>query len=198
MVFVRKNSDRKEIQFSEDTLIDIIYRNQRLMCTSFETLIPNCYTSHDNEADMFAIRRSGLCDEFEIKISRSDFLNDFKKAVDYRETETGEYWNWVEATSDLSTSEKSQLTEPWRKLKHDALRDGDMLCNYFWYVVKKGIITPDEVPEGFGLITVDEFGYVNVVRPASRLHRNKIDAKDELRMVKKLAYRFWDYRNGRR
>lgn len=45
---------------------------------SGDMTLPNFYIS-GYECDMFRLRKSGLTDEYEIKISRSDFLNDFKK-----------------------------------------------------------------------------------------------------------------------
>ena len=39
----------------------------------YELMVPNVFILPDSEADLFAIRRSGFCDEFEVKISRPDF-----------------------------------------------------------------------------------------------------------------------------
>ena len=47
----------------------------------YELIVPNVFILPDSEADLFCIRRSGFCDEFEVKISRPDFLNDHKKRV---------------------------------------------------------------------------------------------------------------------
>lgn len=72
-------------EYNENNIADLIFKNQRRMCTSYDVVIPKCYSNHDNECDVLAIRKSGFCDEFEIKTSRSDFLNDCKKKVVVRE-----------------------------------------------------------------------------------------------------------------
>ena len=64
---------------TESDVIDLLSRHRDN--NWYDLMIPNCYTAHDNEADFFAVRKSGFCDEFEIKVSRSDLLNDKKKIV---------------------------------------------------------------------------------------------------------------------
>lgn len=160
----------------------------------YELMVPNCYTSHDNEADVLAVRKSGLCDEFEIKVSRSDFFNDAKKIVATRQADwrNGEYHEW--------NQNGSPRPAPWEKLKYDALLAGEMTCNYFWYVIKEGIVTPDEVPEWAGLITVrdDPFPYRlhRVIRHPKRLHANKMSDKELYKLTRKLHFRYWSMRTG--
>ncbi|WGH28570.1 hypothetical protein 13VV501A_gene0074 [Vibrio phage 13VV501A] len=196
MAYVRR--PQEPINLTEDVMVDIIHANQSRFCTSYDIAVPNCYTSYDNEADLFAIRRSKLCDEFEVKLTRSDFLNDFKKIVNVRESSHQEWGVWNAACKGLTRDQVKKLVAPWQKLKHDALLSGDMKSNYFWYVVKEGVATLEDVPKPFGLATVDESGRIQVLRSAGRLHAEKITCEQELYIVKKLAYRFWDYRRGRR
>lgn len=166
---------------TEKDMIASVVRNKKRLCTNYECAVPNCYTSHDNEADILFIRSSGFCDEIEVKISRSDFLADKKKRVHYRKCEQGE-WNW----------EKQGLPyPPYSKEKQQALSDGDMLANYFWYAVKEGICHISEVPEFAGLISINENGEARVLKPPRRLHRNKLSDSDSYKMARKLSFRFW-------
>lgn len=190
-------------EHNEQSIVDLVARNQTSFCTSYDLVVPNCFTSFDNEADLFAIRKSGLCDEFEIKVSRSDFLNDFKKVVNYRNVES---WNdenpehgdrkWL--FDNQVDFHNRRLIAPWQKKKHEALTDGDMPCNYFWYILKDGIASIDEVPEFAGVFFVKDDGTLMRGRSAKKLHGKKLDFEFRFKIARKLGYRFWDYRFGKR
>ena len=167
-------------------------------------MIPNCYTQNDNEADMFAIRKSGLCDEFEVKISRSDFLNDAKKIVQVRAPEARQP-NSDNFLQDLAFQQQypnwykeAKLVAPWQKLKYDALRKGEMATNNFWYAVPSDLVSTDEIPDFAGLIYVEESGVLRIIKHPVKLHNRKLTDCQKYKYAKKLAYRFWDYRLGKR
>lgn len=188
--------ENKEFEYSEANIVKLLHSIQRHMCTSYDVMIPNCYTSHDNEADIFAIRKSGLCDEFEVKISRSDFFNDAKKIVAFRNIMP---YDHLDQTSDhvwldenYSDFHKKKAIAPWQKLKYEALKDGDMSTNYFWYAIKDGIVEIDEIPEFAGVIVVKADGDFIIKRRPKKLHNNKMPFDERFRLARKLGYRFWD------
>lgn len=155
----------------------------------YELMLPNVFIQHDSEADLFCVRKSGLCDEFEVKISRSDFLADKKKFVNYREPtyqEIGDYRH-------IKWADRKQ--QPWYKSKHDALVDGDMCVNYFWYAVPDGLITADEIPDFAGLITIREDGRLRVKKSPKKLHINKMSVDDRYKIARKSTYRYWKLMN---
>lgn len=166
---------------TEREIISAVFKNKKRLCTSYDIGVPNCYTSHDNEADLFFIRSSGFCDEIEVKVSRSDFLADKNKRVHYRQSESNE-WYWKENGLEFA---------PYTKTKYDALVDGDMMANYFWYAIKEGIGGIDDIPKFAGLITVNESGSVRVLRAPDRLHKRKLTDADKYKISKKCCYRFW-------
>lgn len=95
-----------------------------------DVFVPN-YFIGSFECDLLRLTSSDLLVEYEIKTSRSDFKNDFKKA-----------------------------RRSWRdgvviETKHDFIAIGKRV-NRFYYVVPDGLITPDEVPDGFGLIYAEK------------------------------------------
>lgn len=141
----------------------------------YEVMIPCCFTSFDNEADLFCIRKSGLYDEIEIKTSRADFKNDAKKKVKIKKPES-------EATNRRS------LYETYSKL--DATAKGHM-ANYFWYAVPENLIDITEIPEYAGLIYVGANKRINVVREAKRLHKTNLTFEERFKQTRKLGYRFW-------
>ncbi len=166
---------------NEKDMIASVVRSKKKLYTNYECAVPNCYTSHDNEADILFIRSSGFCDEVEVKVSRADFLADKKKRVMYREPIQGE-WHWEKQGLPFS---------PYTKEKYQALADGDMLANYFWYAVKEGICHISEVPEFAGLISINENGDARILKPPRRLHKNKLSNSDSYKIARKLTFRFW-------
>ena len=81
----------------------------------------------DWEADLLLIDRAGKSHEIEIKLSKSDFKNDFKKS--YTNQHTGEKF-----------------------LKHDKLLSGDYVCNHFSFLLPMGMVKHEEIPEHCGII----------------------------------------------
>ena len=169
----------------------------RKMCDRYPIMMPNCYYQSDNEADIFCIRNSGFTDEFEIKTSRADFKKDEKKRVKYREPENcsnvfrgGEYEQW--ASSGRVIGE-----EPWIKLKRDALAAGELVPNYFWYVLMEGITyKEEEIPKWAGIIIVSEHGFSKTLRNPKRLHSSKVSANLRDKVLLKGVYRYLDILRG--
>lgn len=166
---------------NEKNMIKSLVKRSRRLSTTYEVIIPNCYTQHDNEADLFLLRKSGFCDEIEIKVTRSDFLADKKKRISYRNLTVDEY-NWNKKGFEFCPS-----TKP----KCNALIDGDLQCNYFWYAIKNGIAKIEEIPEFAGLIIVHDDGEISIMREPKRLHRNKLSFEQRFKYCRLLHYRFW-------
>ena len=95
-----------------------------------DIIIPNYYLGMW-EADVLRIRRSGLVYEYEVKTTRHDYFNDFKKEVG------GRYTPLVN--------------------KHKELENGTRECNRFFFVVPENLITKDEVPVYAGLVYYKEY-----------------------------------------
>jgi len=55
--------------------------------------------------------------------------------------------------------------------------DNKLIPNKFFYVVPKGLISKEEVPEYAGLIYVDEFGECTKIKDGKFLHKDKLDVK---------------------
>lgn len=109
------------------------------------------------ECDVIEVSQHLLFHEFEIKISRADYLRDFSKTIQLpRERRTEADWN---------------------KRKHDLLKDRyDLGPSYFWFVCPVGLIDKAEVPEYAGLYYVSEVGGCWSVKQAPRLHSTKFSA----------------------
>jgi hypothetical protein len=87
------------------------------------------------ESDYWAMDEAGVTREFEIKISRADYLKDAKKD------------------------------------KHKECNG----ANYFYYVVPKDLIKPEEVDKKYGLIYIWEGGHVSIVKKPRQLNDNRFN-----------------------
>jgi len=155
--------------------------------------IPNVYL-YDWESDFISVTRAGYIHEYEIKISKSDFKNDVKsKSGKHEVVQCGcrspkEYEQMY-----IKDYEKIGLSEvpPWiaKKLTTDNKIIGNR-PNYFWYVCPENLIT--EVPEYAGLIYCKP--YLQIVKPAPRLHKGKISSVMEKKILSSFCYRYWKIR----
>lgn len=107
-------------------------------------IIENLYV-FDWESDKLIITKSGLSYEFEIKISRGDFKNDFKKIDKHTILEGKE--EYIPSYDKILDAWKPRYTEHYKVANRKK-------PNYFYYAVPEGMITPDEVPEYAGLVYV--------------------------------------------
>ncbi len=132
--------------------------------SGYEIILPNFYVGH-YEMDVFRRMKSGYVYEYEIKISRSDFKNDFKK---HKSKRVGLYPN-------------HQFEKEY---KHECMSIGRGDCNKFFFVVPENLIQPEEVPEHAGLIWLVErtsshgtFFDFKTIKNAPFIHKNKNDSK---------------------
>lgn len=120
-----------------------------------EILIPNFY-HFGYEMDCFKLMKTGLVVEYEVKISRADFFNDFKKM------------------QELFTSRSSN--ELKKVFKHDVIREGRG-ANRFFFVVPEGLVDKNEVPSHCGLMYYSESAIkgtgISTIKPAPLIHKRE-------------------------
>ena len=130
------------------------------------------------ESDKLFEMKSGIIYEFEIKISRSDFKNDFshkqikhialcRKIGDMFKEQ--EHWNTL-----LERKRKiypAITTEILKNIYHS--RIPVRTPNFFYYAVPKGMIDVSEVPSYAGLVYVSEDGNLSVEKKAPQLHNDR-------------------------
>ena len=151
------------------------------------------------ESDKLIWTKTGYIYEFEIKISRADFKNDFKHKKEKHLILRGP------TEGDLFMPRFYESYQ-WNKHLYESIEDckarvkpGDSHLiashkrpNYFYYAVPEGLIQPDEMPEYAGLIWIQkEYRYVKssfiIKKQAPVLHKQKY--KDgELNLAEKFWY----------
>lgn len=190
--------EQKEFKFSEEYIQRKL--NGFFSMSTQKYVLENLYV-FKWESDKFIETRSGLIYEFEIKISRSDYKNDFKKEdkhviLEGKEEHIPSYEEYkqrfVRYRNDIS--DKYYRTENFKK------------PNYFYYAVPEGMIEVSEVPEYAGLIYVlpehewktKDGKYCSngfyVVKKAPKLH-DKHYTDDELNLSEKFYYNMLSWKD---
>ena len=141
--------------------------------TPNEVVIPNFYFGF-YEMDVFRLTPSGFVTEYEIKTSRSDFKNDFKKS--------------------RTVSFSKKLDDNTEVFKHEEIEKGSYKSNRFFFIVPEGLVKPEEVPNNCGLIYYKKyegttFGRFTTVKPAKMIHRNKFEESGFKDLCKSLSWR---------
>jgi len=135
----------------------------------------------DWETDFLVVQKNGYCYEIEIKISRSDFFNDFKKKNKHLILNEGVYMKKkYRYHTDAET--KKRISEQYYDPTEWKFRP-----NKFYYCVPEGLIKVDEIPDYAGLMYVNSHGIVTTIKEAKFLHKEKLD------LIKKLCDKFYYY-----
>jgi len=135
----------------------------------------------DWETDFLVVQKNGYCYEIEIKISRSDFFNDFKKKNKHLILNEGVYMKkkyryHTDPEKKKRVSEQYYVPTEWK-----------FRPNKFYYCVPEGLINVDEIPDYAGLMYVNFYGIVTTIKEAKFLHKEKLD------LIKKLCDKFYYY-----
>ncbi len=154
---------------------NILYKSY---LSSNNLLIAPCSFVFGWEADLVIITKALLSHEFEIKLSRQDFLKDKKK-------EKHEHIQKYITGIRQYKRNYFNLEIDCRTLKP---------ANYFWYVCPENMIKVEELPEYAGLIELLDKGWINTKKKAPRLHGDKLDNKEIMQICRNMAYRYWDQR----
>ncbi len=196
----RVDNKNKDFKFSEEFIQ--IALNGFFAYNSVKYNIDGLYV-FDWESDKLLETKSGYIYEFEIKISKADYKNDFKHKKDKHIILAGEerygdkylprYYEFLEENRKRGNwceqnFIKSASNNPYY------LVGGHKRPNYFYYTVPTDLITVDEVPEYAGLIYVDENKNLTIKKKAPCLHKEKYKDSD-LNLGEKFYYNMDSWRS---
>lgn len=137
---------------------------------AYDIIIPNYYFAR-YEMDLFKLSESGMITEYEIKISRGDFRNDFKKFFEVYNP-NGKTWR-----------------DTIKIMKHEELAAGRGKINRFWFVTPAGLISKTEVPRHAGLLEYNlKRGSFDVVKNAPLITKEKTEI-DFKALCRSLSFR---------
>ncbi len=142
----------------------------------YKYVFPNVHAML-GESDVLSVLPSGHVTEFEIKTNKGDYIADKKKKAKHE-----------------ALNNKNPF--PFRRSLFGEIEYKHMMIpNYFYYVSPPDIIT--EVPHFAGLMHYQErdkdpnTGWVDLIKKAPRLHREKFSDARLLRIVGNISHRFW-------
>lgn len=134
------------------------------------------------ETDYLVVNNKYFLYDIEVKVSRGDFKNDFKKVCKHEILESGKY------TSGRSLS----MVVDGKRVR---INKGDKVVatqrpNRFYYAVPKGLLSLSEVPEYAGLLEIDMTTLeVTKTKEAPLLHKMVNKAETNEILVTKFYYR---------
>jgi hypothetical protein len=158
------------------------------------------------ESDKLLWTKAGYIYEFEIKISRSDYKNDFKHKVEKhvllnsalpdKNTKAREVSLFDNLLKEKRKRYPQITAEQAKRMKKSV---GERMPNYFYYAVPEGLLEPDEVPPYAGLVYITTYKgsceneptkwrhSYKVIRKAPQLHKTKY-TDGELSLGEKFYY----------
>lgn len=151
---------------------------------STDIIVPNYYIGRW-EYDVFRLTDSGIVYEYEIKISKSDFKNEFKKSFENIKRENGQLVLLDETNHSEKGLKKRYVTESISK--HDEILKGKR-CNRFFFVVPENLIQTSEIPDHCGLIYFSDRSF-RVVKNAKMIHKQRVNPDIYQQIAKKLSFR---------
>lgn len=152
-------------------------------------VIPNIYFFDEayNETDYLVVNKNDHIYDIEVKVSRADFKNDFKKIKKHEIIQTGKYT----LTHDkFVLRPENEPGSKYKKMLKGESYECKMRPSRFYYAVPKGLLSLDEIPEYAGLLEIDlKTKKVTTVKQAPLLSKamNRQDINNIL--VDKFYYR---------
>lgn len=172
--------ENNKIKYTEKQIQDVLEKHYDR--GGIKYTVSNLYLFKNNwETDFLLVQKtSGYCYEIEIKTSRSDFFNDFKKVGKHTILREGTH-QVKKYRYKFDPETKKTITDHYYVTKEWKFRP-----NRFYYCVPENLIKIEEVPEYAGLMYVigDE---VKTVKEAKFIHKEKLD------LIKPLCDKFYYY-----
>jgi len=172
--------ENNKIKYTEKQIQDVLEKHYDR--GGIKYTVSNLYLFKNNwETDFLLVQKtSGYCYEIEIKTSRSDFFNDFKKVEKHTILREGthqvkKYRYKFDPETKKTVTNHYYVTKEWK-----------FRPNRFYYCVPENLIKIEEVPEYAGLMYVigDK---VKTVKEAKFIHKEKLD------LIKPLCDKFYYY-----
>lgn len=149
---------------------EILWR-LRILRQNDAILVPNVNAPW--ECDLLTITRAGYAHEFEIKVSRSDFLADFKKDK-----------------HQIYASGACRKENPW----YGHHPGWEIPCS-FWFVTALGIATIKDIPDYAGWLEITQSGRIKTHKVAPKIHKVKVSPEFKIKALESMMFRYWTMRS---
>lgn len=151
------------MKYTEGMIQSIIWRHH-----NFKPLFCNVFTGC-NEWDALYISAAGYAIGYEIKLSRSDLKADFKKD-----------------RHNLLLERKTKSTKKYGKYGTSL----GTLIKHFYYVCSGFEITLTDIPEYAGLMIINKYGCIKIIKNAPVLWKEKVEQKTIQNLYQTLGKRY--------
>lgn len=150
------------------------------MIKNHKFMINNIYLFRGWESDFISVTKADYIFEYEIKVTRSDYRNDFNKIDRHDSLENGECKpsSWDLRHGKLNQNGKVNKDRP----------------NRFYFVCPEDLIKVDEIPDYAGLLYTTGYYYGNIAKQAPLLHKEKLIDKFRDKFFTALFYKYWQAR----
>ena len=128
-----------------------------------------------SEMDVAKITSTDYIYEYELKVSRGDFLKEVKNFTE--KIDRQKYWKHL------------MMTEAFNSKKKTYKRKTNNIPNKFYFVCPENMIKETEILDHQGLIYVDGDFVFTIIKEAKFLHKDKINLKTLKRFMKTLSER---------
>lgn len=159
--------------------------------------IPNCMMAWGYESDIASVTAAGLGHEFEVKISRSDWLSELRQIRDQVDGAKYHRAEQLRRAAEIVQALKAALRAG---RTHAIVGEGYYRSpppSYHWLATAPGIVRPEELPEYAGLMEVSSGPrgrVLKIVRKAPRLHSMKMDQRQIMALARGSCLRYWHLR----
>lgn len=182
---------------TEAVVQDAIYAH--CQSRNHEITVPNCGTVFLYESDVVSMTKSRAGHEFEVKVSRADWLAELRKIASTKSNAKRSRAARLNQAKDIANALKTAWARGEVRSGPEFNYTEDPTPNYFWVVAKPGIVKPEELPAYAGLMEVETYSFGNrlaQVTPAPRLHTLKMTDRQILAMARGVSLRYWQQRGA--
>lgn len=152
-----------------------VYNMCQVFLGNHEYILQNAYI-FNWESDIFALSKSKYAVEIEVKVSKSDFLADFKK-IEKHLLLKNRSKKWI--MCDKRVYEGAQWFYKYCTFKYKEVKK--CIPNRFYYAAPVGILKLSDIPDYAGFIEVYNDGrQFEIIKKAPLLHKEVNDLKKEL------------------
>lgn len=190
-------------KLTEAIVQDVIYAHCE--AAKHQITVPNCGTAFMYESDVASMTKTRFGHEFEVKVSRADWLAELRKIASDQSNAKRSRAKRLSNAAGIAKGLKEAWAEGKERCGSEFLYSQDPTPNYFWVVAAPGIVKPDELPVYAGLMEVEPYRFGNhkahgyrltQITAAPRLHALKMTDRQVLAMARGVSLRYWQQRRA--
>lgn len=172
---------------------------RHLRCSQYKMIVPNIDCITGFEADLLCVTRAGYAEEYEIKLTLSDFRADLKKRAKHASL-SGAVKEVPHPFAEYKAVEERTILIPIDSTadKYRALRERCWPTHRpkrFWYVICGFNVPEPEIPSYAGLMRyVPDRKIFESIKPAPKLKASPMNERDLHHAANNMIWRYWKIR----